>query len=433
MQSYPTYTTYNDSGLDWLGEIPEHWEITRLGTLFKERRIKVSDKNYPPLSVTKNGVVPQLETAAKTTDGDNRKGVIAGDFVINSRSDRKGSSGVAKQDGSVSLINIVLEPRGVNSQYCEYLLKSYEFKEEYYRFGRGIVDDLWTTRFSEMKGMMLPLPPLPEQRAIAAFLDHKTAEIQRFISLKQETIRLLQERKTALINQAVTRGLDPSVELKDSGVEWLGEVPKHWEVKKLKYLAKRIIDTEHKTVPFYPDGQFLVVRTTNIKEGKLTLKGAKYTNEEGYKGWTRRAVPQEGDVMFTREAPAGEACLVPSGIPLCVGQRVVLFQLYKDQIYPPFCVYSIYSEIIKKFVINFSSGSTVVHFNMSDIKEIPFFLPPIQEQLAITEYLNSNLEELDQAISQAQQEIDLITEYQQSLVSEAVTGKIDIQAFNPQN
>nr|MCR5455367.1 restriction endonuclease subunit S [Bacteroidales bacterium] len=138
------YDSYKKSGVKWLGEIPSHWEVKRLASFFTERRVKVSDKDYEPLSVTKLGIFPQLENVAKTNDGDNRKLVKKGDFVINSRSDRKGSSGVSNLDGSVSLINIVLEPRKtIVPSFVNYLLKSYRFVEEYYRNGHGIVADLW--------------------------------------------------------------------------------------------------------------------------------------------------------------------------------------------------------------------------------------------------------------------------------------------------
>ncbi len=155
MKAYPEY---KDSGVPWLGKVPKHWEIKRLGSKFIERREKVSDKDYPPLSVTKNGILPQLANAAKTNDGDNRKRVCLGDFVINSRSDRKGSSGLSNLDGSVSLINTVLKPRDFEQRYVHCLLKSYPFQEEFYRVGRGIVADLWSTQYSEMSTIMIPVP-----------------------------------------------------------------------------------------------------------------------------------------------------------------------------------------------------------------------------------------------------------------------------------
>jgi type I restriction enzyme S subunit len=145
--TFQKYPAYKVSGVEWLGEIPKHWELTRLGSYFEERKTKVSDKDYPPLSVTKQGILPQLDSAAKTNDGDNRKLVKKGDFVINSRSDRKGSSGIANEDGSVSLINIVMKPISIHPTFCNYLLKSNAFVEENNRIGHVIVADLWTTRY----------------------------------------------------------------------------------------------------------------------------------------------------------------------------------------------------------------------------------------------------------------------------------------------
>ena len=162
--SFPQYPEYKDSGVDWLGEVPAHWEVKRLSHYFDERRQKASDAEFAPLSVTKNGVVPRLETAAKTQDGDNRKKVCAGDFVINSRSDRKGSAGISPTDGTVSLICIVLEPKGVKGGFVHHLLRSVPFQEEFYRYGKGIVADLWSTGYSEMKNIVLALPPNEEQK-----------------------------------------------------------------------------------------------------------------------------------------------------------------------------------------------------------------------------------------------------------------------------
>jgi len=190
----------------WLGEIPSHWDCKKIGSLFTERKVKVSDKEYPPLSVAKIGVVPQLDTAVKTDAGDNRKLVRIGDFVINSRSDRKGSCGVSELDGSVSLINIVLTPRNLwNSRYVHYLLRSQPFSEEYYRNGRGIVADLWTTRYSEMKSILLPVPPRDEQDQIVRFLDWKVSSINKLIGVKQKQIAALKEFMQAEIEKQLRR------------------------------------------------------------------------------------------------------------------------------------------------------------------------------------------------------------------------------------
>ena len=183
---------------------PSGWPVKRLGQLFKERKLKVSDKDFVPLSVTMKGIVPQLDTAAKTDDGDNRKAVFEGDYVINSRSDRKGSGGVSQIRGSVSLISTVLQPKEIYRPFAHHLLRSTAFQEEFYRWGHGIVADLWTTRYSEMKNIRLAIPDLDTQKAIAAFLDRETARIDRLIEKKERQAQLVRERSSSLIEKSIT-------------------------------------------------------------------------------------------------------------------------------------------------------------------------------------------------------------------------------------
>lgn len=193
-----------DSGIPWIGMIPEHWEVKKIRSCFSERREKVSDKDFDPLSVSKMGITPQLETAVKTDNGDNRKKVCKGDFVVNSRSDRKGSCGVSEYDGSVSLINIVLCPRNVVARYYHFLFRSNNYIEEFYRQGRGIVADLWTTRYSEMKSIYIPVPPLSEQQAIVDYIDFKLQKIDQYLADLQTEIDYLKEFKQRLISDVVT-------------------------------------------------------------------------------------------------------------------------------------------------------------------------------------------------------------------------------------
>lgn len=195
---------WKDSGISWIGKIPENWEVDKLGHRFIQRKEKVSDKDYPPLSVSKMGVTPQLESACKTDDGDNRKLVLKGDFVVNSRSDRKGSCGLSELDGSVSLINIVATPRNIDGHYIHYLFRSNNYIEEFYRMGRGIVADLWTTRWSEMRTIMIPVPPLSEQKEIVAYIEKKVSSIDSQIASIENQIANLNEYKQSLISDVVT-------------------------------------------------------------------------------------------------------------------------------------------------------------------------------------------------------------------------------------
>ena len=198
-----------DSGISWIGQIPEHWSVSKISDIFKERREKVSDKDYQALSVSKQGITLQLESAVKTDNGDNRKKVCVGDFVVNSRSDRKGSCGVSQFDGSVSLINIVLQPREeICGTYFHYLFKSNYYIEEFYRLGRGIVADLWTTRYSEMKNIYVPIPPKEEMEQIVHFIESKCQSIDSMISNLESEIAYLKEYKQSLIADAVTGAIN---------------------------------------------------------------------------------------------------------------------------------------------------------------------------------------------------------------------------------
>ena len=173
----------------WFGNLPENWEAVKMRNIFTERSMKVSDKDYPALSVGYMGVVPQLETAAKTDNGDNRKLVYKGDFAINSRSDRKGAGGISSYDGSVSLIITVLKPNeNINGIFYHYLLRSHYFSEEFYRHGRGLVADLWTTNWNNMRNILVPVPPLSEQNQIVKFLNYKVSRIDKLISIRQRQI-----------------------------------------------------------------------------------------------------------------------------------------------------------------------------------------------------------------------------------------------------
>lgn len=196
------------TNIKWIKQIPQHWEMKKIRNLFSERKEKVSDKEWEALSVSKQGITPQLESAVKTDNGDNRKKVCCGDFVVNSRSDRKGSCGFSDYDGSVSLISIVLKPRNIIGKYYHYLLRSNDYIEEFYRNGRGIVADLWTTRYSEMKNIELPFPPLSEQEEIVAYLDEKTAKIDLLIDKELQQIDHIKDLKQTLIADVVTGKVD---------------------------------------------------------------------------------------------------------------------------------------------------------------------------------------------------------------------------------
>ena len=429
---YDKYDKYKDSGVEWLGEIPSHWDVKRLGSFFEERREKVSDVDYPALSETKNGIVPQLDTAAKTDAGDNRKLVKADDFVINSRSDRKGSSGISPYTGSVSLISIVMEPRTIYPAYAHHLLRSYPFQEEFYRYGKGIVADLWSTNSSEMKNILLPVIPITEQQNIANFLDHETAKIDSLIEKQQQLIQLLKEKRQAVISHAVTKGLNPNVPMKDSGVEWLGQVPEHWTVSKLKYFVN-VVDCKHITAEFFDEG-IPLASIGEVKGWKVNLLNAKLTNEKHYQELIDgNRTPQVGDIIYTRNATVGEASLVHSDLPkFALGQDVCLIHIIQ-KLLPEFLLHFLKSEIIKIQLNSAMVGSTFKRINVDDIRNYLIVIPPAEEQESILKDLSKKIEKYDLLIDFAVQQIKLMQERRTALISSAVTGKIDVSDWQNPN
>lgn len=410
---YPTYERYKDSGVEWLGEIPEEWELTRLGTRFEERRTKVSDKEFPPLSVTKQGILPQLDSAAKSNDGDNRKLVKKGDFVINSRSDRKGSSGISNADGSVSLINIVLHPKGIHPIYCNYLLKSHGFVEEFYRMGHGIVADLWTTRYDEMKAIMVSIPTLDEQSAIAAFLDRKTAQIDQAIERKERQIELLKERRQILIHKSVTRGLDPNVPMKDSGVEWIGEIPSHWEVKRLKLVANLISEKVSSKNCFER-----YIGMENIESGSGNL----IEIESEVEGLASKF--KVGDVLFGKLRSYLAKAFLSDFNGICSTELLVYRT--NGQMSNGFFLKVLLSNGFIRIIDGSTYGSKMPRANADFIGSQMIPVPPLEEQRRINDSIEALSTQVKKIIQWKDVEIAKLKEFKASLVNEAVTGKIKL-------
>lgn len=294
----------------------------------------------------------------------------------------------------------------------------------------GIQSTITNVNAQKYASMLLPAPPLPIQRRIANFLDQETERIDALIDKKRRLIDLLEEKRTATITHAVTKGLNPAVPTKDSGIPWIGETPEHWDRCRLKHALTRLIDTEHKTVHFVENGDYLVVRTSDVRSGRLLVEQARRTDKDGYREWTRRGRPEPGDVMLAREAPAGEACLVPPDTPLCLGQRMVLITPDPGRLLDQFLVYSIYSEAVKVFIMLASQGSTVVHLNMADIPEIPLALPDVTEQRRIISYLGDQVQRSENLVELLARQLSLLSEYREALITAAVTGEIDVDTFD---
>lgn len=404
-----------DSGISWIADIPEHWSVSKIGGLYSLRVTKVSDRDYPPLSVTNKGILPQLETAAKTNAHDDRKPVCKGDFAINSRSDRRGSCGISSYTGSVSLINTILRPMTeMHPQYYDWLFHTIQFGDEFYKWGHGIVDDLWTTGWQDMKKISIPPPPITEQAVIADFLDEQCAEIDSLISDIQSQIEVLEEYKRSVITEAVTKGLDPDVEMRDSGVQWIGEIPTHWTLIRIGSLyglrTQKVSDIDYPPLSVTKMGvlpQLDTVAKTNAHDDrKLVVKGDFVINSRS----DRRGSCGISDYT-------GSVSLI----------NTVLFPI--TEMNPRY--YNWYFHTVGFADEFYRWGHGIVDdlwtTGWQDMKNILISVPPLDEQQRIADYLDSKCAEIDNIITEKKQQIETIEEYKKSLIFEYVTGKKEVQ------
>ena len=417
------YEKYKQTGTKWITSIPVSWDMQKIGALFVQRKEKVSDKDFAPISVTKNGILPQLATAAKTDDGDNRKKVCVGDFVINSRSDRKGSCGVSDLKGSVSLINIVLQPRDqLSGRYAHYLLRNHLFSEEYYRNGRGIVADLWTTRYSEMKTILLPVPPRAEQDQIVRYLDWQVSKINRLIAAKRKEIALLKEHRTAKINQAVTTGIHCDTQLAYTGYNWLPYAPANWKPVPAKALFRNITELRR-----LDDSMLAATQKYGLIEQTkyMRLEGRRIVlANDNLDKWLHT---EPNDFIISLRSFQGglEMCSKPG----CVTWHYVVLRSQRN-IYPDFYKWffksAAYIGALQKTSDFIRDGQDL---RFSNFVKVGLFIIPMDEQREIAEYLNREIPKYDVAISNLEKQIDQITELRTRLISDVVTGQVDVRGI----
>jgi type I restriction enzyme S subunit len=270
-------------------------------------------------------------------------------------------------------------------------------------------------------------PPVPEQRAISAFLHRETARIDALVAKKERLIELLQEKRTALITRAVTKGLDLNVPMKDSGVEWLGEIPAHWDVSHLKYLASRIVDCPHETPTYADDGDHFVIRTADVAEGELDLSYARRVDDVEFARRIRRLRVEAGDILYSREGERfGFAALVPDGDSVCLGQRMMQFRV-RGEWFSRFVMWQLNAKFVYQQASLDTAGATSPHVNVETIRNYWMCGPGIEEQRAIATFLHRETACIDALVAKVREAIERLKEYRTALISAAVTGKIDMR------
>lgn len=401
-----------DSGIEWIGEIPKNWRTCRL----KDYAHICNGRDYSEV-LDENGDYPVIGSGGQFAKACEplyqKESVLLG---------RKGTIDkplfVDYPFWTVDTMYYTEIKENVSAKYFYYLCTQIEF--DFYQYGSAVPSmtqrDLYNVNF--------PYPTLDEQRRIANYLDRKCSQIDTIIARQQEVIEKLKAYKLSVITEAVTKGLNPDVPMKDSGVEWIGEIPEHWDFRRIKNCCL-IVDCKNRTPDPDPDGEYIVVRTTCIRDGSFSYEGSYRTNAENFKEWTAKGQPQHGDIFFTREAPMGEACLVPDTDNLCMGQRVMFFRPL-DGSDPRYILYSIYGPLAREYIDSKNKGSTVGHLKLGQVASLPLFYCPPREQSEIANYLDKRCGAIDKVVEKKAEIISRITDYKKSLIYEVVTGKKEV-------
>ncbi|PRL24101.1 EcoKI restriction-modification system protein HsdS [Haemophilus influenzae] len=413
------YESYKDSGVEWLGEVPSHWELKRLKQLFVEKKHKQNlSLNCGAISFGK--VIEKADDKVTETTKRSYQEVLKGEFLINPLNLNYDlislRIALSEIDVVVSAGYIVLkEKQIINKKYFSYLLHRYDVA--YMKLlGSGVRQ---TINYGHISDSILVIPPLSEQQKIAQFLDDKTAKIDRAVDLAEKQIALLKEHKQILIQNAVTRGLNPDVPLKDSGVEWIGQVPEHWDVQRSKFIFKKIerkVNEEDQIVTCFRDGQ-VTLRANRRTEG--------FTNalkEHGYQGI------RKGDlVIHAMDAFAGAI-----GISDSDGKATPVYSVClphnKQKIDVYFYAYYLRNLALSGFISSLAKGirERSTDFRYADFAELLLPIPPYLEQQKIADYLDKQTSKIDQVIALKTAHIEKLKEYKSVLINDVVTGKVRV-------
>ena len=419
-----------DSGIEWIGEIPADWEVSTIKREYVFQTGWTPDTTHEEYFVGENIWINISDMKSKV--------VYDSEKHISDEAVRLASMNISPKGsllyafklsvGAVSFCGIDMY---TNEAIATFLPGKNNLRFLYYTAPIFIIknanENIYGAKLLNQKlirNAKIVIPPLEVQKRIVDYLDRKCSQIDAIIARQQEVIEKLKAYKLSVITEAVTKGLNPDVPMKDSGVEWIGEIPEHWDFRKIKNCCL-IVDCKNRTPDPDPDGEYIVVRTTCIRDGSFSYEGSYHTNAENFKEWTAKGQPQHGDIFFTREAPMGEACLVPDADNLCMGQRVMFFRPL-DGSDPRYILYSIYGPLAREYIDSKNKGSTVGHLKLGQVASLPLFYCPPKEQSEIADYLDKRCGAIDKVVEKKAEIISKLTDYKKSLIYEVVTGKKEV-------
>jgi type I restriction enzyme, S subunit len=428
------YSKYKSSGVEWIGEIPIHWELKRLGfgvdTIVPMRDkpedltgdipwIRIEDYVGKYISKSKSSQGVSLETIKEM----NLKVYPIG-TVLTTCSCSFGTSMIVKEPivSNQTFIGLVPKNDLLFNEYLYYVLQVW--KEELEIQSSGSIQ-LYLSR-DNFKSLRVLYPPLYEQKQIVEYIDEKTSQIDSLIAITEKKIELLKQKRASLINEAVTKGLNKDVELKDSGVEWIGEIPKHWVVCKLKYICNLITDGSHFSPEIEHEGRYYISVSDITKNQQIDFLNSKKINDKSFEELERNGCrPMTGDILLTKDGTIGRGTIVGDFNDFVILSSLGLIRLNPKQ-YNQFILQYLLSDLNVEQMYSHIRGSGITRLTIKLINDLLIIVPPLTEQEQIVKYIDTHTSEIDKLVSIEQRRIETLKEYRQSLISEVVTGKIRV-------
>jgi len=443
------YSSYKDSGVEWIGEIPDHWKelkLRRIGILYggltgksgDDFRSENNPKNKPYIPYTNifNNTYISKEhfdyVVIEEDESQNRVQKFDLFFLMSSETyEDLGTSSILIEDVDELYLNSFCKGFRIEKDYVYPLFLNYLLLGDTHKKLISIEGEGFTRinlRQSRLKNIPLVIPPLPEQKKIVSYLDDKTSKIDRLIQSKQRKIELLKEKRTSLINEVVTKGLNPDVEMKNSGVEWFGDIPSHWNHSKLGFYTSKIGSgfTPRGGSEVYVDSGIPFIRSQNVHFSGLDLSDVSYITPEINQSMENTIVQKNDVLLNITGGSIGRCCIVNEEQEMNVNQHVSILRT-KESVQPDFLNYLLSSDVGQLQVFYNVSGGNREGLTIEGISDFRITIPPLKEQEEIVEYLNTETQTIDKTVNLEKVKINLLKEYKQSLISEVVTGKVNVQ------
>jgi len=431
LQPYPEY---KDSGVAWLGEVPEHWGMERAKWLFRkmDRPVQESDE---VVTCFRDGVVTlrknrRVRGFTESLKEIGYQGIRSGDLVIHAMDAFAGAVGVADSDGKGTPVYSVCEPaEGVSPQYYAYTVREMARSQWILAMAKGIRERSTDFRFDGFASQRVPLPPSDEQSAVVRFLDHADRRIRRYIRAKQKLIKLLEEQKQAIIHSAVTRGLDPDVRLKPSGVAWLGEVPEHWAVRQIGHFARvgNGSTPSRGNSAYWHGGHYPWLNSASVNRSTITSTDQFVTDVALRECHLPQVAPGSVLVAITGQGKTRGTVAVLN-IEATINQHIAYITPRRDKVSPEYLHLTLTAAYRELRTISDDSGSTKGALTCGDIAHFKVALPPADEHKQIVIAIRQETQTIDAALLRTHREISLLREYRTRLIADVVTGKLDVRA-----